>query len=220
MRESIQLNGKLLNVDGNLLNCTWRGGALSVKLENADKELTSITCTTTGSLSGGEYFTIGSSHGDKYYVWLVVDDIGNDPRVHDHLGVKVELEDSMDSTEVAEAIVVKLNNETTLDATNTANVISIATDSAADLEDATDYGTGFTINVTQQGVNPIIYDGIPFNDIRQILDLSIAVDGSAQFTVEVEKDIKLPKIPVAWSTKRIDYVKEYRAVGAGFFVLP
>lgn len=217
MLNPVNLEGKLDVANGSTLNISWKGGRLTVLKTDAMKETTTITCNAADTLSGGEYFTINGTAGEDYYVWFEVEGVGNDPRVANRTGVKITLAELDLNTDVASEVARRLNEATTLNASVTTNVVTVITSYPANIENAADQDTGFTISVTQEGQDPDVYDGIPFKDVRQILDIDIADDGSAKLTVEVERKIIKPKQPVSWTTKEVQYAREYRTLDAGFF---
>jgi hypothetical protein len=122
------------------------------------EEITEVTipADSSGSLSETYWLLYGpqiSSSYSEFYVWYNVDYLSNDPNVTDKFGIEVLISANDSAETVAEKTLVALNELPDFTVTRTSNVITITNNDPGETTDASDYNTGVTINVVQQGSN-------------------------------------------------------------------
>lgn len=117
------------------------------------------------------------SPDNSYYVWLNVDSQGVDPAISGRTGIEVAISASDIADDVATAIAVELdavNSGDDFDAASVSDVITVTNDSDGSITDASDVDTGFSFDVTNQGVTQDNADaftaaGVEVGDVIQIL---------------------------------------------------
>lgn len=171
--------GKIIVANGKTLLCKWENTKVEVWNSTAAAEKTTITCTAASTLSGGEFFTLSTPSND-YYVWFSKAGTGSEPDV-DGIGVQVSL-NSEDAAGVALAVRTELGKKADVIVTVDDDDVIIESAEKGDATDAADgsVATGFGFTQDTDGSGDL-FNGVPFNDVVEIVDMDIADDGSANF---------------------------------------
>lgn len=119
-------------------------------------EVTDITTVAdvSGNL-GGKYFLINSaSDATEYYVWYNVSGIGSDPNLVGKTGIQVSISTNDTDNTVASSTASAISAFTTdFVASSSLNVITVTNSFVGSTTDALPGTSGFTVNITTQGVD-------------------------------------------------------------------
>lgn len=116
-------------------------------------ETTDVTTVAdvAGNL-GGKHFLLDTP-SVAYYVWIDVDNTSVDPAPASRVGIEVDITSGATADAVASAIQSAVDAVVGLDASVSTNVVTITNAAVGDVTDTLDVDTGFTIAVTQQGID-------------------------------------------------------------------
>lgn len=119
-------------------------------------EITKVTCVAdvAASLNSKYFFLNAANDATKYYVWIDVGNTGTDPAIAGRTGIEVDITSGATASAVASAVQAAVDALGDFSASVSGADVTITNAASGGASDATDDGdTGFTILVTQQGVN-------------------------------------------------------------------
>lgn len=217
-------NGQIVKVGTKILLCTMENANLTVEelsdggVLSATAEETTITCNHSDTLSGGEYFFISSPTKD-YYVYFKKDNKGQDPKFKFLTPIPVNIYTDNTAAQVATALATALDAVEAYTATAADTVVTVTNTVGGDVPDARDgrVATAFLIETTTQGMKKILFDGTLGKDIARVLDVIIAVDGSAEILVLEKRYRTIPR-GMNQETKT-DFIPTYLSTAAGWLAL-
>ena len=154
---------------------TYTNKSLSnIKFYSDDRnEITEVLtlADVSGSLNN-TYFTLTSAlDGTLYHVWFNVAAAGTDPAPADSTAIEIALATNDPSYIVAKAIEIFVGGnsdfEVNIAGTLTSNIVLISNASNGETTDTSDFDTGFSFSVTQEGRSVLIADISP----TQVVDV-------------------------------------------------
>lgn len=157
-------------------------------------EITEVTVTSSSTISAASYFTINSAHDlIEYYVWYEVGLAGSDPALLGKQPIKVEVGAAEAASSVAQKTAQAINAVSAFEASASGDVVTVTNFDGGDTTDATAATSGFSITVTQQGVDgqevassnvvKLVTDGTPAQNIAETaLSLVRIINRSPQNT--------------------------------------
>lgn len=130
------------------------------ELINGVYEITDVTCLQqSGNLSGSEYFWLFTAN-TSYFAWYDLDNGSSAPTPTppggaptNAIGIEIDIATGDSADDVATKTQVAIDDETDFIATVSTSTVTIMHTSKANVMDSIDEDTGFTINVTTQGIN-------------------------------------------------------------------
>lgn len=136
---------------------------------------------SSGSLDGTYFLLDAAEGGDSYYVWIDVDNAGNDPAISGRTGVEVDISANDTANTVASAVQSAIDALADFSASVTTDTVTITWEEAGIAVDPSDGDTGFSFSVTTQGSDQIAYTGSS--------SLSESETAAGAITVTREEDV-------------------------------
>jgi hypothetical protein len=214
--------GKIINVGTKILLCSFKNSAVEIEeysdsgTLSAEKEEITITCNHSDTIKGGEYFILNSPL-TNYYVWYTKDNEGENPYVGESVGIKVNVYTDDDATVVATKTAAAINALDAFNASSSAEVVTVENTLGGECPDSIDGNTQFNVEVTKQGYRKMLFDGTLGTDVVQILDITIAADGSAKIlaTVKYPRKFKVGR----WVSETVKFRPTFITKPAGWITL-
>lgn len=140
-------------------------------------EVTTLAGSALPSVGTASYILVDSP-SNKYYVWFNNTTTGTntDPAIAGRTGVQVNFATADLNTAIATSLTSAIDGLTDFSASTASEVVTITTASNGEVESATDFNTGFGIEVTQEGVDTAFTKVYPGD--------SVVVDHPTQGTIK------------------------------------
>ena len=183
--------GKVVHAGTKILLCTSTKSSLCVEELSDDgsisavKEVTNITCNAGSTIHGSEYFII-SSPERNYCVYYVKDNFGVEPPMRAVVFLKVTLVTGDTAANVATKTAAIFNATGIFTATVNDATVTVTNVMPGEVFRPIDQNTMFAFNVTTKGSKKILFNSSLGNNVKQVLDINIGSDGSAEILVNAE----------------------------------
>jgi len=125
------------------------------EVETAIAEISSVTCVAdvAGSLNNKYFFLNAKGDVTKHYVWFNVNSLGVDPAIAGRTAVPITLATNASAATVAAAVQAAVDALSDYAASVSGAVVTVTNSVAGSASDASAQNSGFTVEVTTQGVD-------------------------------------------------------------------
>lgn len=155
--DELVVTGEYITVSGSVSN--YNATNVRATLTSTAQVATVQTVADTAGSLDGTYFLLDAAEGGaQYYVWIDVDNAGNDPAVAGRTGVEVDISANDTANTVASAVQSAIDPLVDFSASVSTDTVTITWATAGIAVDPTDAGsTGFTLATTTQGSDNLLY---------------------------------------------------------------
>lgn len=202
------MGGKYVESNGNGYILEWKNGSMSVYRNAARAEVTEVdTIDADSLLADGSYFKLFTA-STTFYVWMNLDAGDNDPAPDTSwTGIEVAVTSGDADTVVATAVANAIDANDNFGASAASSTVTITHATAANVTNAVDVDTGFTISITTEGLDASdqMKMDAPWADVVEIYDATLEDANPADLTATVRAFTKSTSDGVTTKTYYMDY---------------